>query len=137
MKKLLILALFASASLWATVEGTWIYGAPVTNPTGSTVFVTATIPASGSVASPPNANYLVGVWLYCSIQETYEIQVLNASSVVQATIPLVCSATQPNIILPPDISFPIQDGWKIQIIPAVGFTGSGSAQLFYAKQSIN
>lgn len=119
--------------------GVWKYGATVTNPTTSTVFVSVTMPTSGSNASPPSANYVVGVFLYCSIQETYEIQVLNASAVVQSTIPIVCSATQPNVVQPGGghISFPIQDGWTVQIIPAAAFTGFGSAQLFYAIEGLN
>jgi hypothetical protein len=119
------------------LAGTWKSGAVVTNPTSATVFVSALLPASGSHASPPSANYWVGIQLYCSIQETYELQVLNASQVVQVTIPYVCSATQPNQIPPTQISFPIQDGWTLQIIPAVGFTGSGSAQIFYAIETLN
>ena len=69
-------------------SGTWSYGAVVTNPTSSTVFVTFTVPTSGSSATPPSANYVVGGFFYCSVVETYEIQVLNASSVVQSTLTL-------------------------------------------------
>jgi hypothetical protein len=118
-------------------KGVWSYGAVQTNPTTSTVFVSATLPASGSTASPGSANYAVGMHLYCSIQETYLLEVFNASAVLQTTIPYVCSATAPNIIPTMNVSFPIQDGWTIKIVPAVGFTGSGSAQLFYAIESLN
>jgi hypothetical protein len=131
---LLVLALVQNAS---AVQGVWSYGAVVTNPTTSTVFTTVALPTSGSVASPPTANYFVGAFLYCSVAATYQLQVLDASSVLQATVPFVCSTTGPNIIPAGTISYAIQDGWKIQIIPSAGFTGFGSAQLFYAVESIN
>jgi hypothetical protein len=118
-------------------KGVWNYGAVQTNPTTSTVFVSATLPASGSTNSTPSANYAVGFHLYCSIQETYLLEVFNASAVLQTTIPYVCSASQPNVIPAMNVSFPIQDGWTIKIVPSVGFTGSGSAQLFYSIESLN
>jgi hypothetical protein len=118
-------------------KGVWIYGAVQTNPTTSTVFASVTLPASGSTNSTPSANYAVGMHLYCSIQETYLLEVFNSSAVLQTTIPYVCSAAMPNIIPTMDVSFPIQDGWTIKIVPSTGFTGSGSAQLFYAIESLN
>jgi hypothetical protein len=136
MRAILLSLLLICSNAMALV-GTWKSGSVVTNPTSATVFVSVTLPASGSKASPASGNYKVGLWLYCSVAETYELQVLNASSVVQATIPIACSASQPNFIPAMDISFPIQDGWIIQVIPAVGFTGSGSAQLFYALEGLN
>ena len=120
--------------------GFWKYGAVITNPTTSTVFATTgALPSTGSSATPPSANYVVGAMTYCSVNETYEIQVLNASSVVTATVPIPCSSTSTNMVQPGggNISFPIQDGWTVQVIPAVGFTGFGSAQLFYAIEGVN
>jgi hypothetical protein len=136
MRFLTLLLLLFSTNAFA-IEGSWYYGAVVTNPTTSTVFTTSgALPASGSVATPPTAYYLVGMFLYCSVATTYEVQVVNSSSVVTATVPFACSSTQPNVIPSGEISFPIQDGWTIQVVPSAGFTGFGSANLFMAKQSI-
>jgi hypothetical protein len=120
--------------------GIWSYGAVVSNPLSSTVFNSVTLPSSGSSASPPSANYVVGIDMYCSLAETYIFQVINSSSVVIASIPQPCCATcgaaansKPATLT----SFLIQDGWKIQIIPQAGFTGFGSAQIYYAIEGLN
>jgi hypothetical protein len=142
MKNLLLAVCVLGLSLLGNksfaIEGKWFYGAVVTNPTSSTVLATTgAIPASGSVSSPASANYLVGLYMYCSVTQTYQLEVLNASAVVQSIIPFVCSSTQVNVVPSGEISFPIQDGWTIEVVPASSFTGFGSAQIFYAKQSVN
>jgi len=137
MKNLIVILIFFLSLNAFAFTGQWVYGPSKSNPTTSTVMVTTTFPASGSTASPPSANYVVGLLLYCSVNATYQLNVLNQSSVIVATVPFSCSSTQINQWQSGRNAFPIQDGYTLQILPAAGFTGFGSANLFYSIEGIN
>src|SRR5271165_1951518 len=92
MTLLLILSILVGSPVQAG-DGVWNYGPVVTSPTGGTVFVTTgAIPATGSVKSPPTGNYLLGASLYCSVNATYNLIVLDSTMTQKALIPKNCSS---------------------------------------------
>jgi hypothetical protein len=119
------------------MTGTGIVGTTTQNPTTNQVMVTVTLPASGSNASPPSANYLVNLKWYSSVAATYLYQVLNASNSVLATITLPAPANNRSAYDTNQISFKIPDGYTLQIICASSFTGFGQAEIYYAIETLN
>jgi hypothetical protein len=120
------------------LPGTAVVGTNTTNPGALATLVTVTLPASGSSASPASANYTVKLWYSCSVAASYELLIQNASGTTMSTVILPCSTGLLNQVDPgPMMTFPIQDGWKLNVTNINAFTGTGQASIFYAKETLN
>jgi hypothetical protein len=120
------------------IPGIPISNGPITNPGTNAVMATMVLPASGSIASPPSANYFITGYWTCTVAALYEYQTLNASAVVQTAIllPCVANASNPQLTTNP-ISFSVQDGYTIRVINLNSYTGTGQVTLFYGIETLN
>jgi hypothetical protein len=130
----ILLIISAKALAW---PGTGVVGTNTTNPGALATLVTSTIPTSGSNLGTPTANYTLKFWWTCSVAATYELLLQNGSGVTQQTVILPCVANTLNQTDSGQITFAIQDGWKINITNVNSFTGTGQASVFYAKETLN
>lgn len=138
MKSFLTLLILTFCTHAFALPGTAVVGSNTTNPGALATLVTATIPASGSTNPTPSANYQVKIWWTCSVTATYEMLIQNSGGTTMTTIILPCQANVFNQADPGAMmTFPIQDGWKLNITNINSFTGTGQASIFYAKETLN
>lgn len=103
-----------------------------------TVLESFVLPASGSHASTPSANYVVGINWYCSAATTFLYEVLNTSLVAVTTITLPCAAASRGMYSgPPTISFGIPDGYTLEVVTGATYTGFAQAEIYYAIEGLN
>lgn len=137
-KFLLVLVIFFSSINAFSFIGQSVIGSITSNPGTSAVLAsTGALPSTGSHAATPSANYMLGFVWACSVAETYEFQILNASSVVQSSVLLPCVPNTLNLWDSAQVSFPIADGYTVRVINLTSFTGTGQATILYAIETVN
>lgn len=136
---LLITTLFCFLSVtdaWA-VSGVDSAGTIVVNPSTNAVLTITAALNSNSTNASPSANWVVNMWWTCSVNTTYEYQVLNASSTVVYNMLLPCTAGNWQQASAPGMSFSVPNAFKLQIIALSGFTGSAQASILYGMENQN
>ena len=140
MKNLIIFLSFVlSVNAWAfTGVGKVGVTQNLTSAAAGTVLESFVLPASGSHAGTPSANYVVGINWYCSAATTFLYEVLNASLVAVTTVTLPCAAaSRGSYSGPPTVSFSIPDGYTLEVVTGATYTGFAQAEIYYAIEGLN